>query len=333
MSSKDHQITNYNCLVIGGGITGLTVANTLQLKGLKVAVLEQSQNIGGHLATQIISKEESIEGIFDYGIQSFDVTNPRLQSLVDDWLAQGLVKKSTENIGETDTKSNYSSSQGMNQIAQYWAKNLDVHANTEITELSYQKKWLIKTEQQEQYQGDMLVMTSAIPESLALLDTCFVPLPLEVRFSLEQIEYNDSIKVLALLEKPSNIPEPGFISLEDASLARLLDNHKRGISPNGYAVTLEATPNFSNDYWDSDDAEIVYKLVTAASDYIDSSVIEYQVHRWRHSSPTTFYNEPCLAFLELPLIMAGDAFVASSLEGAVMSGIAAAKLICKRFRV
>jgi len=333
MSSKDHQITNYNCLVIGGSITGLTVANTLQQKGLKVAVLEQNQNIGGCLATFIINKEENIEGIFDSGIQDFYVENPKVQALVNDWLNQGLVKKLTQDSGELDNKSHYCSSQGMNQIAQYWAKNLEVYANTGITEISYQKKWLIKTENQEQYQADMLMMAYSIPESLTLLDTCFVPLPLEVRFSLEQIEYDDCIRVLALLEKPTSVPEPGFINLGGSCLSRLIDNHQLGISPNGYAVTFEATPNFSSDYWDSDDAEIVYKLVTAAADYIDSSVIEYQVHRRSNSSPRTFYNEPCLALLELPLIMAGDAFVASSLEGAVMSGMAAGKLICQRFRV
>jgi len=212
MSSKDHQITNYNCLVIGGGITGLAVANTLQFKGLKVAVLEQNQNIGGCLATCTISKENNIEGVFDYGIQDFHVTNPKLQVLVDDWLNQGLINQLSEDFEKTDKKNHYSSSRGMNQIAQYWAKNLEVYADTGITEISYQKKWLIKTKNQEQFQGDMLVMTDSIPESLALLDTCFVPLPLELRFSLEQIEYNDCIKVLALLEKPSNVPEPGIIN-------------------------------------------------------------------------------------------------------------------------
>ena len=172
MSSKNHQITNYDCLVIGGGITGLTVANTLQLKGLKVAVLEQNQNIGGCLATCTISKGENIEGVFDYGIQDFHVTNPKLQALADDWLNQGLVKQVTHDFSETDKKSHYGSSQGMNQIAQHWAKKLEVYANTEIIEISYQKKWLIKTKNQEQFQGDMLVIacllyTSPSPRDLS----------------------------------------------------------------------------------------------------------------------------------------------------------------------
>jgi predicted NAD/FAD-dependent oxidoreductase len=178
----------------------------------------------------------------------------------------------------------------------------------------------------------MLVMTPPVPQSLSLLDSSLIPLPLEVRFSLEQIEYHRCLAILALLEKPSNIPPPGGISLEHNSLVWLGDNHQKGISPEGYAVTLHATPKFSDEYWDSDDAEIAYKLFTAAADCLDSHVIKYQVHRWRYSLPKTFYNEPCLALLELPLVMAGDAFVAPTIEGAVISGMAAGKSIVQRFR-
>ena len=55
------------------------------------------------------------------------------------------------------------------------------------------------------------------------------------------------------------------------------------------------------------------------------------MHRWQYSLPRSSYSESCLGLLELPLIMAGDAFVAPSVEGAVMSGVAAGELISKRF--
>ena len=150
-------------------------------------------------------------------------------------------------------------------------------------------------------------------------------------FSLEEIQYNRCIAVLALLAQPSQIPPPGCISLEDDSLAWLVDNHQKGISPHGYGITLQATPQFSAQYWDSDDAEIAYILLTAAADYLDSPLCQYQVHRWRYSCPKTFYHEPYLALGELPLVMAGEAFVAPTVEGAVISAIAAAESIRQRF--
>ena len=333
MSSSDRQITNSDCIVIGGGITGLIIATVLQRRGIKVTVLDKGRDIGGRLATRRISHEESIKGVFDYGAQYFSVTNPKFQVWVDDWLKHNVIKEWCQGGSEADEKTRYCGINGTRGIAKYLAKNLDVCINTKVAEVSYNKKWLVKTENDRQYQGDMLVMTSPVPQSLSLLDASLIVLPLEIRFSLEQIEYDSCIAVLALLEKPSNIPAPGGISLEDDSLAWLADNHQKGISPDGYAVTLHATPKFSEDYWDSDDAEIVYKLITAAADYLDSPVIKYQVHRWRYSLPKTFYNEPCFALLELPLVMAGDAFVAPTIEGAVMSGMSAGELISQRFKV
>ena len=332
MTSSDLQIINSDCIVIGGGITGLIIATILQRKGTKVTVLDKGKEIGGLLATRRISHQESIVGVFDYGYQDLSVTNPQFQVWVDEWLEQEVIKQWCRGFDKV-SKPCYYGIEGMNGIATHLAKDLDVRTDTEVVEFSYEQKWLIKTKGDRQYQADMLVMTSPVPQSLALLDASFVPLPLEVRFSLEQIEYDRTIAILALLEKPSSIPAPGGIFLKDKSLAWLADNHQKGISPDGYAVTIHATPKFSDYYWDSDDDEIVYKLITAAVDYLDSPVIKYQLHRWDYSLPKTFYNESYLELLELPLVMAGDAFVAPTVEGAVMSGIAAGEFIGRRFNV
>ena len=333
MLSSNRQITNSDCIVIGGGITGLIIATILQRRGIKVTVLDKGRDIGGRLATRRIAQEGSIEGVFDYGTQYFSVKSPQFQVWVDDWLEHNVIKEWCQGFAKADGTPCYCGINGNRGIAKYLAKNLNVRTNTKAIKVSYDKKWLVKTESDQQYQGDMLVMTSPVPQSLSLLDTSLIPLPLEIRFSLEEIEYDRCIAVLALLEKPSSIPPPGGISLEDDSLVWLADNHQKGISPNGYAVTLHATPKFSDYYWNLDDAEIVYKLVTAAADYLDSPVIQYQVHRWRYSLPKTFYSESCLTLLELPLVMAGDAFVAPTIEGTVMSGIAAGESISQIFRI
>ena len=331
MSSSDRSIINSDCIVIGDDITGLIIANILQEKGIEVTVLSESRKIGGRLATSCISQGESF-GVFDYGTQHFSVNSPEFRVWVDDWLEHNVIREWGRGFDE-DGQPCYCGVDGNYGIARYLATNLAVYTDARVDEVSYDKKWLVATQGDLQYQGDMLVMTSAVPQSLSLLDASLIALPLDIRFSLEQIEYDSCIAVLVLLEKPSNIPPPGGIALENNPLVWLTDNHQKGISPKGYAVTLLATPMFSDEYWDSDDAEIAYKLMSVAADYLNSPVIKYQVHRWRYSSPKTFYNESCLKLLELPLVMAGDAFVAPTIEGGVISAIAAAKFISQRFRV
>ena len=331
MSSSDDRATNSDCIIIGGGISGLIIANILQRNGIKTTVLDKGKGIGGRLATRRVTQPDSIEGVFDYGTQYFSVESPQFQIWVDGWLKNNIVKEWNWDLAKTNGKTQYCGVGGTRAIAKYLAKDLDVHTKTKVVSVKYDKKWLVETENNQQFQGDMLVTTSPVPQTLSLLDDSLIPLPLEVRFSLEEIEYDRCIAILALLEQPSKIHSPGGIALKDDTLAWLGDNYQKGISPNGYAVTIHASDRFSDYYWDSDDAEIAYKLITAAADYLDSTVMSYQVHRWRYSVPKSFYNEPCLMLLELPLVMAGDAFVAPTIEGAVTSGIAAGKLISQRF--
>jgi predicted NAD/FAD-dependent oxidoreductase len=329
---RNHPSAITSCLIVGGGITGLITATFLQRKEINVTVLDKGKGIGGRLATRRMSHENSVEGVFDYGAQYFSASDPRFQVWVDDWLKHGVIKEWCQGFGKSDGKPRYCGVNGTRGIAQHLAQDLDVYPNTKVVEIGYDGVWLVKTENEQQYQAEMLLLTPPIPQTLDLLDASLMVLPLDVRFTLENITYHRCITVLALLEKPSKIPAPGGIALEDNYLTWLADNHQKGISPNGYAVTLHANPSFSDDYWDSDDAEIAYKLLSAAADYLDSPVIKYQVHRWRYSLPKTFYPEPYLALSEIPLLMAGDSFVAPNIEGAVLSGIAVGELIGKRFK-
>ena len=312
-----------SCVVIGGGITGLITASELQRKGIEVTVLDKGRGIGGRLATKRIDRGEPTEGVFDYGTQYFIVEHPKLKPWIDDWLKQGVIK---EWFGNDAGKIRYCGVNGTREIAKYLARDLNVHTRSRVVKVSYDGQWLIEIEGDRFYRGDVLVMTPPVPQSLALLDVSEIALPPDIKSSLERISYYSCIAVLALLEKHSNIPAPGGIALEDESLIWLADNYQKGISTN-YAVTLHATPKFSETHWDSNDAEIADKLFSAASKYIDSAVTKYQVHRWRYSLPKTFYSEPCLTLSQLPLVMAGDAFVAPKIEGAILSGIAAGEAI------
>ena len=324
MFNSSDRFSNSSCIVVGGGITGLIVATILQRRGIEVTVLDKGRGIGGRLATRRIDRGEPNEGVFDYGTQYFSLEHSSLQPWIDEWLDRGLIK---EWFGTDADSTRYCGVNGTREIAKYLARDLDVHTSSRVVKVRYDRQWLIETEDDRQYRADILVMTPPVPQSLALLDASGIALPPDIRSSLERVSYYSCIAVLALLEKPSQIPAPGGIALEDESLIWLADNYQKGISPHGYAVTLHATPKFSDTHWDSDDAEIADKLFSAASDYLGSPPIQYQVHRWRYSLPKTFYHQPYLALTELPLLLAGDAFVAPKIEGAMLSGIAVGKAI------
>jgi renalase len=326
-----------SCLIVGGGISGLIAGTMLQRHGINVTLLDKGRGIGGRLATRRIAHPGGGEGVFDYGTQVFTVSDPTVQPWVDDWLQKGIISAVANPLSESPTPG-YRGVKSNRSIAQYLANDLDIHTQTRATQFTWQSPhWEIQTASGACFQSNSLIVTAPVPQSLDLLDASQIALPPDLRQRLETVTYQPCIAVLALLEQPSQVPAPGGLSLEDAALAWIACHEKQGISPQGHAVTLLATPEFSKTHWETDDATTAQLLFDRASTYLGSAVITYQVHRWRYSQPQTGFGEPYLALHQPgPLVLAGDAFgsiragvTSLNLERAVRSGLEAAHCLSK----
>ena len=233
-------------------------------------------------------------------------------------------------------KSCYRGVKSNRAIAQHLAKDLDIHLQTRAVTVNWDAShWIVQTENEARFHGEQLLMTAPIPQSLALLDASAIAISAELRYRLEQVIYQPCIAILALLDQPSSIPEPGGLRLDDPALAWIACNQKKGISPQGVAVTLLATPEFSLDYWETDNAIVAKKLFKVADPWLGARVIDYQIHRWRYSQPTVFYEAAYVSLSQSgPLVLAGDAFLStqlgdlsSNVERAALSGLEAANFL------
>ena len=321
-----------SCLIIGGGMSGLIAGTILQRHGLQVKIIDKGRGIGGRLATRRISHPVYGEGVCDYGMQFFTISDPQVHNWVDEWLQ-------AEIIGEwcgVSERSSYRGLKSSRSIAQYLAKDLDVLTQTTAVEIRWgDAGWTVRDENNDSFHGDTLIITAPIPQTLAILDRSTIALSSEIRARLDRVTYQPCLAVLALLDKPSKIPAPGGLRLEHPSLAWIACNQQKGISPQGIAVTLHATPEFSQTHWDEDNSAIATKLLTIAAEWLGSTVVAVEVRRWLYSQPQTCYGEAYLA-VEEPglLILAGDAFSieiapepSSHLERAMRSGIESANYL------
>ena len=142
--------------------------------------------------------------------------------------------------------------------------------------------------------------------------------------------------VLAVLDGPTLLPPPGAIDPADGSVDWVADNHRKGVSA-APAVTIHATAAFSRQQWDANDETAIAALLAASHLGCAPLPGDTQVQRWRYARPITVHPARYLAAREQPqLLLAGDAFGGAfggaKVEGAVLSGKAAAELLAARSR-
>src|SRR4028118_446411 len=144
--------------------------------------------------------------------------------------------------------------------------------------------------------------------------------PREARHVLGNIDDAPCIPVMALLDDPGGVPDPGGVQIGGDPLFWVADNRKKGIS-RVPAVTIHAGPEFSREHSHSDDATITRLLLEEAKDYVSTGVQATAVYRWEYSQPANPHDEP-FVYVEgpPPLMFCGDAYAGPTVEGAVTSG-------------
>ena len=315
---------NKSCLIVGAGMAGLVAARSLAGAGWEVVMLDEGRGVGGRMATRRIGG-----AVCDHGAQFFTVRDERFGRMVGEWVGAGVAREWCRGFGSGDGYPRYCGAGGMTTIARHLARGLDVRTAERVVSADARDGgWVVRVEGGAAVEGAALILTPPVPQSLALLDAGGFALGGELRLALAAIEYDPCLAVMAVLDGPSRVPPPGGVKLAGEPLDWVGDNTQKGISPAAPAVTIHAGPQFSRAHWETESAEVARLLLAAAAPWIGAAARETQVHRWRYSQPIVTRPEPCLvAPGPPPLVCAGDAFGGPRVEGAALSGLAAADAV------
>lgn len=317
-------------VIVGAGLSGLVAAHELVAAGVDVAVVDKGRSVGGRLATRRIG-----DARLDHGAQFFTVRTPAFQRRVDDWIDRGIVHIWNHGFDAdgADGHPRYVATDGMNSLAKDLAAGLEgtscsietstmaftVRATADSDDAAAGRGWDVVIDDASVRPGDAVILTSPLPQSLALL----VDSGVEMDGTLMRTEYDRTIGLLATLDGPSAIPSPGGVHEGDEVFSFIGDNRSKGISRVD-AVTFHANPEWSEAHWNDDEA-LLELLTAAARPWLgEASIIEAQVKKWRLATPRSIWPDPCWSSAEGTIIMAGDAFAGPKVEGAHNSGLAAA---------
>lgn len=306
-----------SCVIIGAGMAGLSAAGVLSQSGWEVTVLDKAKSPGGRMATRCEG-----ESRFDHGAQFFTVRDCRFQEVVDRLEASGCVKPWFTEGGHT----RYRGTDGMAGIMKEMEKPFDVGTST--TAISVQpteEGWQIQTAAGKEFNAGALLLTPPAPQSIVLLADYIYWLPSNLVSILKGIEYDPCVALLATLSGPSNVPAPGYVRPENGPIGFIADNTQKGLSTTSQALTIHARADSSRSHFELPEHEVAQLLFQAASPWLGSRVLTWQLHCWRYSQPVATCMERFLYTAEpQPLAFAGDAFGGPRIEGAFLSGLAAA---------
>ena len=332
-------------LIVGGGLSGLTTATHLVNQGIDVTVLDKGYGIGGRLASRALKAGEKSLGFFDYGMQYFRAEDETFQRFITPLLKDGVISIWQGQFQEQAQVLDpgfiyYRGRQSNRAIAQHLAQKLNVINQTRVETLEWQdSEWSIKATNGACFQADAVIMTPPVPQTLDILADSELVLEPDLRSRLEQVTYDRCLSLMLVCDRPSLIPLPGGIQLKNSLLDWIASNHIKGISPEGYAITLLAGADFSERYWESDTEWIIDKMIEAGQPWLaeGSQAIATRLHRWKYRHPKTVFGQRTLIIEQPgPLVLAGDAFCdrlvddqSLNLEQAFLSGLDAAQCLTK----
>jgi renalase len=324
-----------SCVIVGAGISGLLAANTLKQEGWTVTVLDKG-GVGGRMATRRVG-----EGTFDHGTQFFTVRGERFANLVEGWLRAGVATEWTHGFADAEGQPNedghprYRGSEGMTSIPMHIAHGLDVRTGERVIGVDDgDDGWEAVCESGLRVAGDALLLGAPVPQALELTSSGSYTLPDGARRQLEAVSYDPCLALMVLLDDSTGVPEPGGMQIKSEPLDWIGDNRRKGISETP-AVTVHAGSEWSRSHFEDDEREITESMISQAGDHLGTdlarAVVATSLARWRYSWVTNPHPEPCLVVSDdPPLLFCGDAFGQPKVEGAALSGLAAADHLLDR---
>jgi len=321
-----------SCLVVGAGIAGLMAARELQRQGVQVITVDKSRGVGGRMATRRFAG-----GVFDHGTQYFAPSSAWFQSRIAEWRDDDIARewfrvRSYEMDPRFLSSARYCGHPAMTAVPKQIAEGMEVHTEARIATLREEGgRWIAETDGGTQYAAQSCILTPPVPQVRSLFEDSGLTPDAETQAVLAGLAYEPCITVLAICDDAPDLPDNGVLEFERGNLRRIMDNNRKGISPDVHAITIHASGDYSAAHFDDDSDQVARSIIEEAQLIMRVGVTEHQVHRWRYSQVIEPHPKPALqVFTRPPLAVAGDAFGVNGVEGAARSGMEAARLIMRQ---
>ncbi|KAL6998995.1 hypothetical protein U1Q18_000162 [Sarracenia purpurea var. burkii] len=353
--------------VLGSGISGAVCASTLARNGVSVTIFDSARGPGGRMSQRREIADDGNELLFDHGAPYFTTSNTDVLGLISDWEARGLVAEWKQNFGSFDFVSKkfvdfekeglskkYVGVPGMNSICSALCHEPGVETKFgagagRLDWLEDKDSWSL-TGLDGQPLGHFMGVVASDKNIVSPrftnvtgrpppLDLSLVP---ELALKLKEIPVSSCFALMLAFEEPlSLIPIKGFTFTNSEVLSRAFCNSsKPGRSTISEQWVLHSTDKYAKGVIAQSGLQKPSNSVL--NKVADDLFQEFQdmglnipppffkkAHRWGSAFPAASIarEEKCLWDGKKRVAICGDFCVGPNVEGAVLSGLAAASKV------
>lgn len=315
--------------IIGAGMAGLTAARRLSDQ-LDITLFDKSRGVGGRMSTRYAGNYE-----FDHGAQYFTLTDPDFEALIAGLTASGAAQRwdsqghyLTEDGMVRDTgKPRWVGAPRMNRLPKSLAGGLDMHLGRRVETMSGEAGHLQLHFDDGRVAGpfDRVICTAPAPQAAAML-----PPGSPLQPHLSRVNMHAGFALMVGLDA---MFDPGWDSLRLAGLpvSWIARNSAKPGRPDGICtLVIHAAPDWSDRYAEADRNWVREQLLDCASTLCGQDLngaAHIDLHRWLYAYADTGVGQDCLVDDRSGIVLAGDWCVGGRVEGAFISGRAAARAV------
>ncbi|MCX5691508.1 MAG: NAD(P)-binding protein, partial [Planctomycetota bacterium] len=324
--------------VVGGGMAGMAAARTLADHNVEVVVFDKGRGPGGRMSTR---RQDDLW--FDHGAQYFTAKGKRFERLVESWVHDGVAVQWRGRIGQMnvvgsvvdrlDDRARYVGIPGMNAVVRHLSETLG--GRSEV-------RFGVRVNA-ARFAGGRWSLTDEQNTSLGMFDAMIVALPAPQAADVLIDSPNLRDRALSVSMRPcwsamvsfnARVPidfDGVFINmdsgLDSGALSWVARDSSKPKRPSRETWVLHASPGWSEANIERDNAEVAQRLLRAFFEAFGIPAvptITLEAHRWRFANTDQQANGGCLFDRERLLAACGDWTHGGRVEGAYLSGVAAA---------